>query len=331
VAGEIVWHGSPTHTNSSLAAARRCLRLHDLRYNLRLSAADDEEREALAVGEAWHKAHHAAAIGEDPYAAIAWHAPSPLWVVKLHRLFAAYGWYWQKQPMKIVAAEEQFRVTYLERIYEGKRDAIVELEDGRIGVVERKTTSENIEAESNYWIKLRMDTQVGLYAVTIDVPPDFILYDVVKKPGINPKSIAKKEVDRMNGELTKKGEATYFGEAFLDTEVLRHALELGEEDHALYGARLTADIGDRPEWYFARRVVPRTRQDYTTLLDDLDDQANMLAVAQHGGMMHRNPDACSTFGLCEFFSLCANGVKLREGDPIPDGFKQREKLHPELD
>ena len=52
-----------SHTNSSLAAARRCLTLWDLRYRQRLERMQDEEREALAVGTCWHRifdAEHAA-------------------------------------------------------------------------------------------------------------------------------------------------------------------------------------------------------------------------------------------------------------------------------
>jgi len=327
----MAWYEYPTYTNSSLACARRCLRQYDLRYNLRLVAAGDEEREALAVGEAWHKAHHAWAIGENPYAAIAWHSPGPLWVVKLSRLFAAYHWYWKDQPFKVLEVEKQFHVEYLGKHYEGKRDVVVELPDGRRGVVERKTTGDSIAAESNYWPKLRMDVQVGLYAVTLDPTPSFILYDVVKKPGIAPKGIAKIEVTRMLAELKKSGAARYYGQTFQDSEELRFALENAQESVELYGARLTSDIGDRPEFYFARREVPRTAHDFLTLLADIDDQADVLKHAELGGMMHRNPDACFTFGLCEFFGLCSNGIKLDEGDPVPHGFKQREKLHPELD
>lgn len=316
-----------TYTNTSLATARRCLTEFDLRY-VRQLERDGEDREALQVGQAWHRAFHVQHQGGDPYAAIVKHAPGPLWAEKLRRLFAAYGWYWRDQALAVVEAESTFRVVVNGVTYEGQRDVVLRADDGRTGVVERKTTGDSVEAESSYWDRLRLDVQVGLYASVTSPPPSFILYDVVRKPTIQPKGISAKDAARMRGELARTGSATYF-ERF-DTEVIERALELGAETVELYGARLTADIGDRPNYYFARREVTRTDGDYRALLDDLDAQVEVLEHARRTGRMHRNPDACNAFGLCDFFALCSRGAHRPPEGKVPEGYRRREHLHPEL-
>lgn len=319
-----------TYTNSSLTCARRCLREYQLRYLQQLEPALDQEHEALTVGTTWHRAHGAQAKGGDPYLTILQHAPSELWAVKLSRLFAAHQWYWRSEHYRVVESEMPFCVEIDGRTFEGQIDGVVQLSDGRRGVLELKTTSDDLDAASSYWSKLRLDTQVGLYGAVLVPAPDFILYDVVRKPTIRPKSLTKAEVARMLKELNDTGVARYYGEP-LDEARLAVALDAGHETAELYGARLTADIGDRPQQYFARREIPRTERDYAMLKAELVAQSVLLEHAtEHQLLLHRNPDACTTFGrTCDFFGLCSNNVR-PNGSAVPDGFRRREHRHPEL-
>jgi hypothetical protein len=180
-----------------------------------------------------------------------------------------------------------------------------------------------------YWDRLRLNVQVGLYASACGFVPDFILYDVVRKPTIAPKNLSKADRARLGKGVETVGWESYFGEKFT-AEQLAAPLEEGRESIDLYGARLTADIGNRPDYYFARREVARTQQDYDTLLENLCQQVDVIQHAQENGLMHRNPDSCAVFGRCKFFGLCSNNIRPREGDPVPDGFRRREHLHPEL-
>lgn len=321
-----------TYTHTGLKTARRCLTEFDLTYNLKL-ASDADDGEALQVGQTWHKAFHEQHLGGDPYALISGVAPSGLWYEKLRRLFAAYAWKWESQEFEVIEAEHTFRTPFGGLVFEGQIDGIIEIE-GRRGILERKTAGDDLSAESSYWERLRLDVQVGLYAIACGFVPSFILYDVVRKPTINPKNLAKKIVARMRAEIEESrfkqgGLATYYGETFTAAQ-LEGPLEEERESIELYGARLTADIGDRPDYYFARREVARTDQDYRTLIDNLSDQVKLLKLAQEQDLMHRNPDACATFGRCKFFGLCSNNIRPREGDPAPAGFHVREHLHPEL-
>lgn len=322
-----------SYTNSSLASARRCLREFDLRYQKQLDL-DAEDSEALQVGQTWHKAFEEMNRNpENPnsmdagYAALALYAPSPLWNEKLRRLFAAHAWYWRSQPLNIVEPERQFAVHIGNHLFRGQIDGIVEHDDGRLGILERKTTGFDLDEGSSYWTKLRLDVQVGLYARACGFDPAFIIYDVVRKPTIAQKAISQKDAARLRAELDKGGSATYF-ESF-GPEVIEAGLAEGRETIEMYGARLTSDIGDRPTHYFARREVTRTRGDYDCLEKDLLAQVAVIEFAQANDAMHRNPDACNTFGLCAFFGLCSNNV-MPTGSDVPNGFRRRDALHPEL-
>lgn len=317
-----------TDTNSSLSTGRLCTMLYELRYNQLLERDTDDEREVLQVGHCWHRAFDVRARGGDPFSAIVEHAPSALWVVKLSRLFAAYDWYWRDQVIALVETEQTFRVTLNGREYEGQMDGKLRTPDARRGVLERKTTADNVEPESDYWRKLRLDVQVGLYGLAAG-RPEFIVYDVVRKPTINPKNLLKADAKRMRMELGSKGVATYFEEQFTAAQ-MEEPLTRGEEGLLLYGARLTADIGNRPEHYFARREVARTKQDYDELEANLERQAETLDFLEANDAWHRNPDACHAFGTCAFFSLCSHNVRPQRSDAPPEGFRRRQHRHPEL-
>lgn len=316
-------------TQSSFAAARRCLRLYDLKYEQQLElTSDDEDREALEVGSCWHHAKDVRARGGDPYDAILRTAPSPLWVVKLARLFAGSEWYWRAQPLEITSSERVFLIELNGSMYAGQIDGGLQLGPRR-GIVEYKTTAESIEASADYWKKLRLDVQVGLYGIA-EERPDFILYDVTRKPTIHPKRLTEKERLRMRKELREKGVAVYYEEEFT-AEQLEQPLLHERESYELYGARLTSDIMDRPDYYFARREVPRTIQDYEALERDLAAQGRLIQHARETNSWPRNPDACHAFGrACDFFSLCSINVHPSGGAVPPPGFQRREHRHREL-
>jgi len=346
-----------SYTNSCLSCFRRCPREFDLRYRQQLERAGDD-REVLQVGTTWHKAHDAASkkaqaihppdpfqVRGDPacdlaaYQVIREHAPGAKWNEKLRRLFAAYRWKWANHDLKIVESEHQF--DYLDEYGKRRRgqiDGIVEI-DGAVGNLERKTSSEDLDDGSTFWQRQRMGSQVSIYAnafkALTGTAPAFTLYDVVRKPTIRVKSIVKKDMTRLRAELTTGGSATYFGETFDEQEV-EAVLADGRESLSFYGARLTADIGDRPDWYFARKMVPRTTLDLDLSENDTALTISMIeTVAKWSHLKStlptwpRNPDACATFGTCDFFGLCSNGEYPQAGT-TPEGFARRDVLHPEL-
>lgn len=322
-----------TYTNSSLTTFRRCPREYELRYVQRLELDTDHVSEPLSVGHTWHRAFDAMhKAGNDinaGFSAISDHAPSHIWGVKLERLFAAYHWYWKDQPLELEETEVTFKVRDgIGNVYEGQRDGIMRDSAGRKIVLERKTTGDDISDGSSYWDRLRLDVQVGLYSLSLAPElPSGILYDVVRKPTINPKRITKADGLRLRRDLGEQGQCNYFQELFTADE-MGQALEEMRESPGMYGARLTADIGDRPEFYFSRRPVDRTRRDFEELLADLEAQVDSLENAHEVGF-HRNPDSCNAFGRCAFFSLCSSNDNPSHSD-LPDGYRRREHTHPEL-
>lgn len=324
-----------TFTNTLLAAHRRCPRELELRYGQRLDMIGDKP-EALSVGTAWHRAflaeaEHDGISREAPlssYALIRREAPSALWAEKLSRLYAGHAWRWRDENLDEVETEKNFRIQVGPHEFEGQIDGVLVDELGRRGMMERKTTSESLDAESQYWEKLRLDTQVGIYGMALERPA-FIVYDVVRKPTINPKRIVKADQNRLAADLKKHGAANYFQE-IIDGDDLADALATGRESVSMYGARLAADIGDRPEYYFQRRLISRTSRDYDDLEQDILEQADAIRWREQENSFPRNPDACNAFGRCAFFGLCSNGIHPDPDGPAPDGFVRRDVLHPEL-
>ncbi len=326
-----------TFTNSSLTTARECLRKFHLRYGRRLKWGDGES-EALEVGTAWHKIKEAAAKGLDWMDACVRFAPSPLWAEKLARLHVAHEWAWgeQEAEFEVVASELTFKVEIASETFEGQIDAILRDKHGRMGFRDYKSTTSSVAPSSDYWSFLRLGTQPGVYDVAFlrefGRVADFIEWDVMRKPSIKPKALTKTEVTRMGGEIAEAGDdgrAIYYGESF-GLDELNTAIENKRETDRMYGARLTASIGDDPASYFQRMPIYRTDRDRDALQVDLIEQVQILRFATANQLWPRNPDACGNYNTrCEFFSLCSRGEIPRAGE-VPEGFVGRNALHPEL-
>jgi hypothetical protein len=160
----------------------------------------------------------------------------------------------------------------------GKIDAIVKLADGRLAVLEYKTSGEDIGVEADYWLRLRCDPQISLYllgarALGFDVST--VLYDVTRKPTIR---LRKEEVPEQ------------------------------------YGERLLADTGDRPDYYFSRREVPRREDELVEFRLELWQQAQQLRDAYSRPPW---PSAPSPMGPATASCCSAPAVSGRPRSPQP--------------
>lgn len=187
---------------------------------------------ALRFGSAWHRAMEATGPGADLptvlAAAVAQDEFDELTLATLGGLLAAYLAVYRDAPVQVLHREVEFsmpmarsRTFYLA----GKIDGLGRLEDGRLCLVEHKTTSSSVDPASDYWLRLRADGQILSYvaaarALGWDIAT--VLYDVVRKPAIR---------QRQN--------------------------ETAEQ----FGDRLAQDALDRPDFYYARREVPVLDQD----------------------------------------------------------------------
>jgi hypothetical protein len=302
-------------TSTRLAALRRCPRQHLYRYEFGLSRT--RKSDALRLGAAFHCGVESRNRGVDPAEAIekatAGYADVPEWADVFdwrverevaRQLLAGHFWRYGDDMLEVLAAERTFEMPLVNAntgrasrafVLAGKIDAIVRMPDGRVAVLEYKTAGEDIGPDSNYWLRLRCDPQISQYvlaarALGFDVAT--VLYDVTRKPTIRPRNKPQPETPEQ------------------------------------YGVRLLKDIGDRPDYYFQRREVPRLEDELAEFHSELWHQAKQLLEARRHGRWFRNVGrfTCST---CEFDNICLNGVHLTGGAP-PSGYEILSDRHPEL-
>jgi hypothetical protein len=182
----------------------------------------------------------------------------------------------------------------------GKIDAIAEDENGRLLIVEHKTTSEDISPASDYWPRLSIDGQVSGYYIGAEVmgyEVEYCLYDVIKKPALRPYKATPAE------DLKYKKDGMLYANCRLE-----------DETPTEYGARLMADIDSRPDYYFARREIVRMQDEMVDYLYDMWGCAREIREAQLSSRWPRNPNACKRYGICEYFPVCTKVASLE--DPI---------------
>lgn len=341
-------------TQSRLACLRRCPRQHYYRYELGLA----RQREAvyLRLGTAYHRGLELRGQGKPAEVAIgealAGYETTPPgfdayeWAVErvtVHTLLAGYYWRYANDDIKVIETEQSFRLPHrnpetggLSRTYEraGKLDARVVLADGRLAIHEYKTAGESILPDADYWLRLRADSQVSTYmlaarAMGHDV--QCVIYDVTRKPTIAPRDIPLLDADGLkvvldrDGQrvLTKQGKPRQTGSTE-DGYVLQTRPETPEE----FGERLLQDIGDRPDYYYARREVPRTDADLAEADLEIWQQSEALRWHQRTGHWFRSVSQMNC-NNCEFNGPCLEGVTVTRENP-PVGFVALEDVHPEL-
>ena len=97
-----------------------------------------------------------------------------------------------------------------------------------------------------------------------------------------------------------------------------------------FANRLVDDVERRPEFYFARREIPRLKADLDLFIKELWFHAKMIREAQRGGYWPRNSERCLNPYPCEYRSICFVGVDPKQ-DPLPGGLTRTTILHPELE
>jgi len=321
-------------TSTRLATLRRCSKQHFFRYELGLSRI--RTGDALRLGAAFHRGLELWNKGSDPAAAIdgavVGYENVPEWAdgfdwrvecETVRQLFAGYFWRYENDDVQIIDVERTFELPLVNPgtgrssrafVLAGKIDAIARLSDGRVVVLEYKTCGEDIGPDSNYWLRLRCDPQISQYVLAAralghDVAT--VLYDVTRKPTIAPLRATPPD----KRKYTKEGRL-YANQRDCD--------EAPEE----FGVRLLTDIGDRPDYYYQRREVPRLEDELAEFQAELWHQAQLLLEARRHNRWFRNIHRF-TCGTCEFADLCLNAVRVTPG-VAPSGFQILTDVHPEL-
>jgi RecB family exonuclease len=294
-------------THSRLSCFRACPRRHLLRYEYLLTP--DRESLALRFGSAFHLAAEAHATGADVEAAVGASLEDPYDLALLAATFAGYVERWGSEPLETVVAEAAFDLplrnpdtgasTPLFRLG-GRIDRVVRLADGRLALMEMKTTSRDFSPGADYWMRLHLDQQVSIYVLAareLGYDVQTILYDVTRRPALRPYQVNTR----------------------------RAVPETPEE----YAARVGEDIRVRPDYYFARIEIARLDADLVECQREVWQQQLALRSAQKSGFWYRNPESCySASGhSCDFLAICQQRDLEHE---TPHGFHRRETPHPEL-
>ena len=289
-------------THSRIACASECLRKHFWRYELALQPV--RTAQPLRMGAAYHYGLELAdtmPIEDAVMAAVAdYDAGCPdymdedKWATEretVASMVAGHDWRWRDhQWPEVMATEGEFCLPLINpasgtpsRTWQlaGKRDRVVRMSDGRVAIVEYKTTSEALDIDSDLWGRLQMDRQISIYwlaALQEGIEVDTVIYDVCRKPTIR---------------LRKNETPTEYGE------------------------RLRADMADRPDFYFRRQEVPRLQADLDECQGELWAWGKILRSCELDGHWPRNTAACQRFGRCEYWDLCTSGF---DGGHVPEGF-----------
>jgi hypothetical protein len=95
-----------------------------------------------------------------------------------------------------------------------------------------------------------------------------------------------------------------------------------------WGEKLSADIVERPDFYFQRIEVPRLDQDLAEYQSELWEIQQAIRTAQKSGHWFRTVNK-NTCDFCSYFGICTSGVTV--GTEAPEGFEFVTDLHPELE
>lgn len=350
-------------THSRMSCFRQCRRMHYYQYELGVRPVG--QRKVFRVGGAVHKGLDSRAKGK-PLDEIVADATAPYdtlpdwaqteeqvdeWMVEretVAALLAGYDWYWNnaEAPPELTVAETIASeiVFYLPLVNPetgkatpifrrgGAMDKIVKLADGRVAIFEHKTTGESIDSGSDYWRTLEIDQQVSNYFVAgVDMSHaiETVIYDVIRKPSIAPKLIPALDENGDKIVLDAAG-----GRVYNDNGKPRQSADKAKgfelmsrrETPTEFGARLLADIGERPDFYFARREIPRLSADLEEYRRELWQMSQDIRHAQKNGLHYRNTKQCTSYGRCAYLDHCKQGFP----DSLPAGFERVSHLHPEL-
>lgn len=336
-----------TQTNSSIRTYRRCAREYFYSYAEGVRTIETEE--ALRFGSLAHHGLEAwwSAQGDErlPAAieALRGRVVDDYDLARAGVMLQGYDARWRDDRYEVLAVEAEFRVPVINpatgavsRTFElgGKLDVLVrDLGNGRVKLIEHKTTSEDITPGSDYWKRLRLDSQVSAYfrgAESGGHQIDECIYDVLGKPALRPGSVplldahgSKIVLDR-NGDRvrTKAGKWRETGSS-AEGYVLQTRPETPDE----FRRRLAAHVADQPERYYERGTVVRIETEMLDADADVWATTRMIRESELAYRWPRNVDACIRFGrTCPYFRVCTGEADIDDATL----FRRVDNVHEEL-
>ncbi len=258
-----------------------------------------------------------------------------------------YGWAWgllhgynatyANEPLEIISVEDEFLVPVhnfdgkrlsTSRTWQlaGKMDAQVKDDRSQLFVMDHKTCSEDLSPESDYWPSLVVEGQGSLYSLVSHLQGVAVagaIWDVLRKPGIKPKVIPKK--DRAG---IASAPHTYFARTVSEAGI-HYVIDGGKgvrETAEIFSYRVAAECLEKPERYFARRRIPKLQQDLLDFSTELWDVSQEMLRARSSGKHFRNSGACRMYNrACAYLGLCSG-----YDNPESNNWQRRKCVHAEL-
>jgi hypothetical protein len=239
----------------------------------------------------------------------------------------------------------------------GKIDQFVRY-NGRPLICDYKSTGKPIDSDASIWDRLRLSTQAKSYIVAareLQVAGDLekygikrdeplisgFLFDLWHKPGISPKMLTQADSKAFvesgdycgqKFEITTKQLDQPDGSAQFPVIVdgVRVELEPGKkpgtfalrETPDMYGARLLADITERPGFYFARREIPFTDADLAKHDQEVLNIYQSMRMMDKGDFWWHNESQCENTFRCQYTPICYHDLPVFDGTTTPPGFKR---------
>lgn len=340
-------------TQSSLRTYRNCPRQYLYAYELKLRR--DRTSQPLRFGSAFHLGQElrikhgdaeAIRLAAAQYDTVPQWADPFDWAVEretLRALLAGYFWRYQEDQIQVISTEGQWELPLINpetgsssRTFclAGKIDKIIIQDNGRLAIQEFKTCGEDISDDSDYWPRLRCDAQISAYVYAArrrGHNVDTVLYDVTRKPEISPRKIPVLDAEGFKIVRDEHGERVYNKNKKPRESALAEnnwTLETTMESPEQFGVRLLADIGERPDFYFARREIPRLESDLNEFEEEVWQQALQLGQARKRGLWFRNV-GMMTCRNCTYKEICLQNIEVDPASP-PAGFVIADSANPEL-
>jgi len=317
-------------TQSRLKEFHRCERRHFLSYELCIDT-HEEDRSALDFGTAFHCGlevwWHQNGVGDFKSALnAALFSPgnfSGYDLAKIRALMIGYDAVHNgNDGLVTLAVEKEFKIplrnpatgrTSRSFSLAGKIDAIARDRNGEIWIVEHKTTSSDLSAESLYWARLTLDEQVSLYVLAArELGFDAVgcIYDVIRKPGQKP----YKATPASKRKFTKDGS-------------LYKTQRQDDETSKEYFLRIAEVISGAPSDFFRRTAIVRLDDEIAAFEVHLWKMAQKILAARKDGYHPKNPSACFDYNTqCKFFPLCSNASALSDSRWV-----KKKSQNPELE
>lgn len=224
---------------------------------------------------------------------------------RLEAMLLGYHAMWENEDVEVLAVEHEFQFPLTrpdgtidpDWIVGGAIDLIARW-NGRLFIVDHKTSSEDTSGGSAYRQRLVMNGQISHYmlaAESLGLEPYGAIFDVLHKPAQRPLKAGK----------TRKQ----------------------DETPADYRERcVEAILSDLPS-YFDVVEVARLQADRETYLRDLYRVTTLIDTVRAYDLAPRSVDQCMSYGReCQFFGACAGVASLEDRTT----YRRKPTIHAEL-